>query len=155
LKSIEPWAVEKLVTTPSYQSQLGPSIDWESAWNLIIPSVHSQEESSARHKMKSENGADEVERFSFATSVQRLSYRLVYFPVYYYGYHYTDKEYKFFINGQSGSRIGERPYGIGVVGRAFDKIADSISSIFSGHPSHPQASPETIAEWKEIQKPAQ
>lgn len=74
IREIEPFALEKgpplrpsppylpfsfhsssyvvVVTTPSYQSQLGPSIDWQSAWNHALPNIKSEQQDKAHHALK-------------------------------------------------------------------------------------------------------
>jgi hypothetical protein len=150
IKEIEPFALEKVVSTPSYQSQLGPSIDWQSAWNDVLPKIKQEQKEKATLALKRENGADEVERVSVDLMINNLAYKLVYFPVYYYGYSFEGVEYKFFINGQTGSRKGERPYGFGAVGRLANKIGSGIVGLFSTEPL-PQADPKDIEEWKQMQ----
>jgi len=150
IKDIEPFALEKVVSTPSYQSQLGPSIDWQSAWNDVLPRIKTEQLEKATQALKRENGADEVERVSVDLIVNHLAYKLVYFPVYYYGYSFENVEYKFFINGQTGNRKGERPYGFGAVGRLANKIGTGIAGLFTGE-KQPQADPKDIEEWKQIQ----
>jgi len=153
LHGIGTWDTTKVQISPSYQNQIGPSRDWATCWKRAQNRIEEENRSRARKQLQKENGADEVDNVSTTVFVSSLQYRLVYFPVYYYGYSYEKKEYKFFINGQNGMRTGERPYGLGMLGRGIDAIGSYVTGLIGSITSTPTANKQTVDEWKKLQQP--
>jgi len=148
LNSIGSWDTSKIQMSPSYQNQLGPSRDWNQCWKKALNVIEDDNRSRARKQLLKESGADEVENVATTVTVTHLQYRLVHFPVYYYGYTYDKKEYKFFINGQNGQKTGERPYGLGSIGRGIDAVGSFVTGLFSSV----TANKKTVDEWKKLQQ---
>jgi len=151
LSSISNWDTSKVQISPSYQNQLGPSKDWNHCWKNALSQIQEENRIRAKSQLKKENSADEIDNFNYTVTVTHLQYRLLYFPVYYYGYTYDKKEYKFFINGQNGTRTGQRPWGLGMLGRGFDALAGSVTQLVSSWFSPVSAEQKTVDEWKQLQ----
>ena len=77
-----------VVSTAQFQQTLGPSIDFNHAWKKQWKNLQANQKMKCRQKLKRETGADEVDQITVTTSLTSLQYRLVYMPVYYYGYTY-------------------------------------------------------------------
>jgi len=152
LSAIDNWDLSQVVCTLSYQNQLGPAKDWKECWMKALQQIKLQEKVKAGSHLLSSNGADTVDNVHVDVEITQFQYQLVYFPVYYYGYTFSGQEYKFFINGQNGARNGERPYGLGMIGRGIDAVKDALVSGITSLRGGVVADKKTIEEWKELQR---
>jgi len=156
LAAVGNWDLSQVVSTLSYQNMLGPSKDWRTCWGKAHDTIVDRETEKATEHLINDNCADTTANVKVSIQVCHLQYELIYFPVYYYGYTFEGKEYKFFMNGQTGVHSGERPYGLGVVGRGINTVTGAVTDLISTGVSAlrggPVADRKTIEEWKKLQR---
>eukprot|EP01102_Stenamoeba_stenopodia_P020058 TRINITY_DN76_c0_g1_i1.p1 TRINITY_DN76_c0_g1~~TRINITY_DN76_c0_g1_i1.p1 ORF type:complete len:609 (-),score=150.78 TRINITY_DN76_c0_g1_i1:136-1962(-) len=130
LAQIDGWHIDTLITTPMSTDQLGPAVDWSSAFystpNGAYSMIIKSEEQACAGHLKRDNHADRTQHVHVNVGITSLSYRVVYLPIYFTVYSYQGKVFKVFINGQSGKIYGERPYGMG----GFVNGLKTIGSLF-------------------------
>jgi len=95
-------------------------------------------------KLRQNTGGEGIHGAKVETIVSSIQYSILYMPIYYYGYTYEGKDYKFFINGQNGHRHGTRPYGLGKLGKGIDQLTSLTKSILN------KPSKKTVQEWKDL-----
>jgi len=133
--------------TQSVIPQLGPNLPYYDVWPKTFESVLAFERENANNKLKQNTGADLVDNIHVDTVLINLGYYLMYMPVYFFGYEFEGKVYKYFINGQTGDGYGERPYGLGSLGRGLKKIGDFTKNLI-----HDIKNKKVVDEWKDLQK---
>jgi len=146
LKDIDNWDFTKIINTKSFIPQLGPSIQWTDAWANTDKEIKKKEKENAIIKLRLNTGADQIVNVNVETQISSIQYSMIYMPVYYYTYSFEEKNYKFFINGQNGERTGQRPFGLGTLGKGIDQITNFTKSIFN------RPNPKLLEEWKRLNK---
>lgn len=96
-------------------SLLGAAVDWKEAFaKRVYKDVVRNERYGAADALRKEHHAQLVRgRVRTETTLTNVSLRLVYLPLYAFGYEYQGGRYAFAVNGQTGAVHGERPYGVG------------------------------------------
>jgi len=109
-----------------------PTEDYNLIWDRESKKIVTREKIFCESNLVSTR----VQIMSTKTTFKDFTYQLVYYPIVVLSYQYKEKMYTFSVDCSLGSTIGERPYGIDVVGSvqtfmtgAFRKITTSAKFV--------------------------
>jgi len=105
--------------------------DFHSVWlDLGEATVKKEERLRVETLLSREYGvpASNIIDLQVDTQFSQINKELIYVPIYCGSYTYQNSVYLWVMDGRTGETRGERPYGLGVVGRVGQSIYSSIFS---------------------------
>jgi len=131
ITQLGPWALDRLQVAPSSASIL-VALSAESLWPACLAMIENDERSEAESYLKRQFSADAVDHVNIQVQLEQGAApeaRPVHLPIYWAPYQHDGRAFPLFVNGQTGSRDGERPFGLGVVGKAVDAVGDALGGL--------------------------